>query len=451
MSGRAEARERRDTERGYRIYGYRWVILGVVMVVNFMIQVLWISYGTIIADASGYYGVSHQLVTLLSMVFMIAFIPLSLPAAWVIDSRGFRTAVGFGVVMMGVFGVLRGLSGSNYTLVLVCTIGIAVAQPFLLNSWTKVPANWFAAGERATAVGLITLASMLGVGAGMGLSAALVGVMSIGTMQLLFGVMAAASAAAFLLLARERPATPPGPAGEEVRALMLDGLKHALTVRPFLIILAVAFVILGVFNGVSSWIGDIVLPRGFGADAAGLLGMVMLVAGVIGAVVLSAMSDRQGKRVRYLVLTLALAIPSLVGVAFVSSTLLLYASFAALGFFIVGALPIGMQYAAEVTFPTPEGTSNGLVQLCGQCSVVFVYIMGPLRTGSGSFAVSLLLMSALLAVAAAVVSRLKDAPLRSGPAPRSSPAPGGAATQSSLAADAAPVGPDAPPPPAPAG
>ena len=81
---------------------------------------------------------------------------------------------------------------------------------------------------------------------------------------------------------------------------------------------------MGVFNGVTSWIGDIVLPRGFGADDAGLLGLVMLVAGVIGAVVLSAMSDRQGKRVRYLVLTLTLAIPSLIGVAFVSTTLLLY-------------------------------------------------------------------------------------------------------------------------------
>ena len=187
MSGRAEARERRDAERGYRVYGYRWVVLGVVMVVNFMIQVLWISYGAIIADASDYYGVSHQLVTLLSMVFMIAFIPLSLPAAWVIDSRGFRTAVGFGVVMMGVFGVLRGLAGSNYSLVLVCTIGIAVAQPFLLNAWTKVPANWFAPGERATAVGLITLASMLGVGAGLALSSVLIGVMSIGAMQLVYG------------------------------------------------------------------------------------------------------------------------------------------------------------------------------------------------------------------------------------------------------------------------
>ena len=30
-----------------------------------MIQVLWIGYGSIIADAADYYGVSHQLVTLL--------------------------------------------------------------------------------------------------------------------------------------------------------------------------------------------------------------------------------------------------------------------------------------------------------------------------------------------------------------------------------------------------
>ena len=48
---------------------------------------------------------------------------------------------------------------------------------------------------------------------------------------------------------------------------------------------------------------------------------------------------------------------------------------AVLGFFLVSALPIGFQYAAEVTHPTPEGTSNGLMQLFGQASVIFVYAM----------------------------------------------------------------------------
>jgi len=439
-SGRAPAGD----DAGYRVYGYRWVVLAVFMLVNVMIQVLWIGYAPIIADAADYYGVSHQMVSLLAMVFMIAFIPLSLPAAWVIDSRGFRTAVGFGVVMMGVFGVLRGLSGTNYALVLASTIGIAVAQPFLLDSWTKVPANWFPAGERATAVGLITLASMLGVAVGMAVSPILAGIMSISSMQLVYGATAAVSAVAFLLIARERPATPPGPAEAEVRALMLDGLKHALTVKPFLAILGVAFVIMGVFNGVTTWVGDIILPRGFGATDAGILGALMLVAGVVGAVVLSALSDRQGKRVRFLVLTLGLAIPSLVGVAFVSTTWLLYLNSAALGFFIVGALPIGMQYAAEVTFPTPEGTSNGLVQLFGQCSVVFVYVMGVLRTGNGSFGVSLVLMCGLLAVSALVVARLRD--------PSAMDLPrlvgGTSAAAADAALDAASARPDAPRPPA---
>ena len=147
----------------YRVYGYRWVVLSVFMLVNVTIQMLWISYAPITSLAAEYYGVSELAIGVLSMSFMIAFIPLSLPAAWVIDTRGFRVAVGFGVVMMAVFGVARGLAGANYTLVLLSTIGIAIGQPFLLDAWTKVPANWFAPDQRATAVGLVTLASMLGV------------------------------------------------------------------------------------------------------------------------------------------------------------------------------------------------------------------------------------------------------------------------------------------------
>ena len=73
------------------------------------------------------------------------------------------------------------------------------------------------------------------------------------------------------------------------------------------------------------------------------------------------------------------------GLAFASSAWLLFASAFFLGFFLVSTSPIGMQYAAEVTHPTPEGTSNGLIQLFGQASVVFVYIMAALQTPDGSF------------------------------------------------------------------
>ncbi|HBX69683.1 MAG TPA: MFS transporter, partial [Chloroflexi bacterium] len=130
--------------KAYKLYGYRWVVLGVFMLVNLTIQTLWIAYAPISGPAAQFYGVSDLQIGFLAMSFMIAFIPLSLPVAWVIDTFGFRPAVSIGVILMGIFGILRGLAGSSFSLVLWSTIGIAVAQPFLLNAWTKVPANWFA-------------------------------------------------------------------------------------------------------------------------------------------------------------------------------------------------------------------------------------------------------------------------------------------------------------------
>ena len=186
------------------------------------------------------------------MSFMIAFIPLSIPVSWVIDTYGFRLAVSIGAVLMGVFGLLRGFAGTNYSLVLWSTIGIAAAQPFLLNAWTKVPANWFAIEERATAVGIVTLGNLIGTALGLVLTPILIETISIPTVQLIYGGLAAFSSVLFILLAKETPPTPPGPAGSEVRALMLDGLKHALTVRPFWFGLVVSFIGLGIFNGVTT-------------------------------------------------------------------------------------------------------------------------------------------------------------------------------------------------------
>ncbi len=394
----------------YRVYGYRWVVLAVTMAVNITIQMLWIGYAPITSNASTYYHVSTLAIGLFSMTFMIAFIPLSLPAAWLIDSKGFRLAVGLGAVLMGVFGVVRGLAGANYSIAILATVGIAVAQPFLLNAWTTVPAKWFPTRERATAVGLITLASLVGTALGMVLTPVLTGSLSIASVQLVYGVLAVASAAAFVVLARERPATPPCPPGMEERALMLDGLRHALRVRSFLIYLAVVFIGMGIFNGVTTWVEQIIKPRGFTSGDAGVLGALMLLGGVIGAVVLSAISDRQRKRVRYLVLGLALAVPGLLGVTFATSIWVLFVAAFALGFFLISVSPIGMQYSAEITYPTPEGTSNGLIQLFGQSAVVFVYIMEALRTSSGAFTPSLLLAAGLLVISAFFISRLRDAP-----------------------------------------
>ncbi len=392
----------------FRLYHYRWVVLAVFMLVNLAMQMLWISYAPITGPAASLYGVSDLQIGLLSMVFMAAFIPLSIPVSWAIDTYGFRLPVAAGALLMGACGLLRGLAGLNYSLVLWSTIGIAIAQPFLLNAWTKMAARWCGPEERATAVGLITLANLVGTAIGMALTPVLLETMSIPSIQLAYGAAAAVTAVLFILLAREQPATPPGPPELEARSLMFDGLKHALTIRPFLFYLFVTFVGMVIFNGVSTWVEAIIRPRGFTPADAGNLGAVMLVGGVLGAVILPALSDRFQKRVPFLLLAVILTVPGLAGLAFATQGWLLFASVFSMGFFLVSALPIGMQYSAEITFPTPEGTSNGLIQLCGQASVVMVYVMDVLRSPDGSFTPSLLLAIVLLAVGALLVAQMKE-------------------------------------------
>ena len=392
----------------YKLYSYRWVVLAVFTFVNLTIQTLWIAYAPVTGPAAEFYGVTDLQIGLLSMVFMIAFIPLSIPVSWVIDTYGFKIAVGIGVILMGVFGILRGVAGSNYSLVLWSTVGLAAAQPFLLNAWTKVPANWFAIEERATAVGVVTLGNLIGTALGLVLTPILFETMSIPTIQLTYGSVAAFSAVLFLILARETPPTPPCPPGQEVRALMLDGLKHAFTVKPFWFAILISFIGLGVFNGITTWIENIIRPRGFTPTDAGTLGALMIVGGVIGAIVIPSLSDKQRRRQLYLYVAFIGAIPGLIGLTFATTSTLLFASAFVLGFFLVSAMPIGMQYASEVTQPTPEGTSNGLMQLFGQASVVFVYIMEALKRADGSFTPALILAVILLVLSLLFVSQMKD-------------------------------------------
>ncbi|MGO8693202.1 MAG: MFS transporter [Rectinemataceae bacterium] len=400
-------------ERRFKTYPYRWAVLAVFMGVNLTIQVLWISYAPITGQAARFYGVGDLQIGFFSMLFMLAFIPLSIPASWAIDTWGFRTAVGIGAVLMAVFGLLRGFAGSSYALALAGTVGVAVAQPFLLNAWTKVPAKWFPADERATAVGLVTLSNLAGTALGMVLTPILAQSMSIPRIELVYGAVTALSSLLFIAFARERPPTPPCEEGGDQRALMFDGLKHAFSVSSFNLYLAISFVGIGIFNGVATWIEAIVRPRGIGPEEAGTLGALMLVAGVLGAVVLPPMSDKRRRRKPFLLIGMAFGAPGLLGLAIGTSFPLLCVSAIVLGFFLVSAMPIGMQYAAEITQPTPEGTSNGLIQLFGQASVVFVYVMAAMRSPSGSFAPALFLALGLLALNVFLVALLRE----SGPVP----------------------------------
>jgi cyanate permease len=198
----------------------------------------------------------------------------------------------------------------------------------------------------------------------------------------------------------------------EVRSLMLDGLKQIVRTVPFWLFVIVYFFGMGMFNGINTWINGIFTPRGITSTQIGLLGGLMVGGGIVGAVVIPAISDRQRKRQRYLLLGVVLAIPGLVGMTFASSFWLLALSAFSFGFFLISLAPIGLQYIAEVTYPAPEGTSTGLLQWFGQIAFIFVLLMDAIKSKNGAYTPSLILSIILLLVMAGVITQMKDPPPR---------------------------------------
>lgn len=377
---------------------YRWVVLAVSVLINITIQLQWIALSPVSQTAAAFYGVSTTMIGYFSILFMVVFIPLSIPAAWFIDRYGIRLAVGVGAVAVAVGGLMRGLAGHSYAAAIAATLLSAAAQPLMFNAWTTVAGKWFPRHRRATVVSILTLAMMVGVALGTAITPALLDAgMPLDQVLLTYGAAAAVAAVAYCVFARDADHAMVD-AGQ-ARALELTGLRHALAQRPFQVFLVSLFVALGVFNGLSTWALQVVSAIGLPGSAAELSLELLLAGGVLGAVALGAASDHSGRRVPWTAIPMIISAPLMFGFVVTNEPVAVLGCCAfAAGFLLTGAMPVGMQYASEIAAPTPEGASSGLFQLCGQASFVVVLFMDAARTPDGSFLVSFAILAVLLAL-----------------------------------------------------
>jgi len=399
----------------FRVYRYRWVILSIFMLMVAINQLLWITFAPITVDAAKFYAVSDLKIGLLSMSFMVVYLVVSIPASWIIDTYGIRTGVGAGVVLTGVFGFLRGMTHGDFNLLLLAQVGIAVGQPFILNAITKIAARWFPIEERATASGLGTLSIYLGILLGMILTPYLVVGSGMDGMLHFYGMLSIVSAALFLVFIKERPITAPCPPEQEERALAIDGLKMIFRNRDFIRLMLIFFIGLGIFNAVTTWIEDILRPHGFSTVQAGTIGGIMIIGGILGALIIPILSDRYRKRTPFLVLALAGASVSLIGVTFASAYSVVLVSAFTFGFFLLSSGPIGFQYGAEITYPVSEGTSNGFLLLMGQVSgIAFIFGMDSLKSPlTGSMTIPMIALTGLMILGFLASTRLRESALLS--------------------------------------
>ena len=406
---------------------YRWVVLAALMMISIMSQIQWLTHAPIARAADVFYAghfnpASFLNVDFMASSYMFLYILFSIPASYFIDTYGIVKGVGLGAILTATGGAVKGLSGHSFALVITGQLILATGQPLVMNAATALTARWFPLKERAIATGLATLSLYIGILIAMIVTPMLIVSKAsdpnygngIDSMLKIYGIITVVLSVTGMILLSEKPATPVS--SEPVISLKFtEGIRHIFRLRDMWMMVILFTIGLGIFNAISSMVDSITEYLGV-VDSNGMIGGLMLIGGIIGAIIVPLLSDYFRKRKLFLIICIIGMVPGVAGIAlapFLSGgygvnpggayTIALISSFM-LGFFVMSAGPIGFQYAAEVASPAPESTSQGLLIWVGQVSGIILVTGMSIR--HKAYLPGFLISFVILAIIAAVITFL---------------------------------------------
>jgi MFS family permease len=391
-----------------KVLKYRWVILAVYMYASALTQMYWLNFAAITTYLESNLHITAMSVGLLTLVFPLVQVLLTMPAGIVIDRKGFKCGVGIGVIFTGVFAMLRLVNPDAYLLLLVSQIGISIGQPFVLNGVTKLAATWFPKEQEATAVGLGSLALFIGMMVALGATPVIVEALGFQAMVLIYGIMGILGVALFYTLVRSEP--PVSVLSEEEGVSNWEGIRRILKIRDFVILGFIALIGIGVFNGLATWLEKILneLHRIPMTDA-GTISAVLVFSGMLGCIVIPVVSDKIRRRKPFLLLASGVGAVGMVFLMFAEGFALNLANGMMVGFFLISALPIMLTMSREITGARFAGISVGYLQLLGNAAAVaIVPLMEFLRGMTEAHILPLVFLATLLITSFILATRIRE-------------------------------------------
>ena len=273
--------------------GYRWIVLSVFILVALISQLLWLTFAPISSEMEKLYGVTAFDISLLSLVWPLIFVITAIPVGIFIDKKGFKISVAVGAVFLAVFSIIRIFSAIpeyNFLILLISQSGAAISQPFIFGSITKLSASWFPKSEQGLATGLGTIGLFLGMMVALAITPIIFLSYGIINLLIIYACISCAAAFFFIALAKEGTKTS---IKDTSSAFTLNDLWSLSKLKPFLILEFGFFVVVGGFTALMTWLEQILNSlHGIGIDQAGITGGLMIIGGIIGSIIIPAVSDK---------------------------------------------------------------------------------------------------------------------------------------------------------------
>ncbi|XP_693589.4 choline/ethanolamine transporter flvcr2a isoform X1 [Danio rerio] len=380
-----------------RLYRRRWVILLLFSSYSLCNAFQWIQYGIINNIFMKFYQVSSFAVDWLSMVYMLTYIPFIFPVTWLLERKGLRVValLAASINCAGTWIKVASVQPSLFWVTMLGQFACSCAQVFILGMPSQVASVWFGSDEVSTACAIGVFGNQLGIAIGFLVPPVLVpNVEDMGELaehiSIMFYVTAGVATLIFLLVVfvfQEKPETPPSLAQVALRNMptgqhsYLAYIARLMCNKPFILLLISYGLNVGSFYAVSTLLNRMIIEHYPGEEVnAGRIGLTLVVAGVVGSLICGVWLD---KTKTYKQTTLSVYLLSFVGMLIYSFTLnlghlwLVFLTSGVLGFFMTGYLPLGFEFAVELTYPESEGTSSGLLNCSAQVfGIAFTIIQG---------------------------------------------------------------------------
>ncbi|XP_053191139.1 feline leukemia virus subgroup C receptor-related protein 2 [Scomber japonicus] len=400
-----------------RLYKRRWAIVFLFSAYSLSNAYQWIQYGIISNIIMKFYNVDLFAVDWLSMIYMLTYIPFIFPVTWLLDKKGLRVTalVANALNCAGTWIKVASARPDLFGVTMLAQFASSLSQVFILGMPSRLASVWFGADEVSTACSIGVFGNQMGIAIGFLIPPILVpNVDDMNELayhiKIMFYISAGVATVIFVLVVivfQEKPEVPPSQAQAQARSIPPDEYSYTASIlrllrnKPFMLLVVSYGLNVGCFYAVSTLLNRMIIEHYPGEEVnAGRIGLTIVIAGMVGSLICGIWLD---KTKTYKQTTLTVYILSLVAMLVYAFTLnqghlwVVFLTAGLLGLFMTGYLPLGFEFAVELTYPESEGTSSGLLNCSAQIfGIIFTISQGKIIDKWGTLAGNIFLSIFLL-------------------------------------------------------
>ncbi|XP_060524875.1 uncharacterized MFS-type transporter C09D4.1-like [Cylas formicarius] len=390
-----------------QVYKRRWIILLIYVSYSAANSFQWMEYSIISSIVMRFYKVGPTDVDWTSIIYMALYPLLVVPVSYFIEKKGLRMAALFGGIGTFLAAAVKVFSvhENRFALVIIGQGIGSAAQVFVLCLPSKVAAVWFKPSEVSTACALAVFGTQLGFALGFVVPSSIVtnhddlDLVGAGLRKLcwvIFIYMVPVVLAIFFQFEDLPPLPPSVSQIEERRRIPLPFLKYLkffvkLFANKGFALHTVAYGLnIGVFAAVGTLLNQFILEYFPSSEEdSGRIGLLMVVGGMVASLGFGIILDKTHTYKETTVFIYFAAVIATVATMFslqTRSKLLVYVSFLILGCFTNAYMPVGFEFAVEITYPADETTTTGILNAMTQLmGVGITLILGMFNMRFGAF------------------------------------------------------------------